>query len=344
MALLTTEITYKGKGNPTSTGDADVFIKPVLATPELASLGIDIRENVVTKEALYKIIPSDKLTKKKIGCGWNPSGNLGELLDEEISVTELAVELEQCAKDFDGTILQTMKNQGVTRNDLTNGTVLQDILVGLAKPIIASDLIRIFLLGDTASASEDYNQIDGIWKKLFAAVAGGKVTRVGTAIADTGMVYNDANKEAALAILNALHFDASYELQAIPETEKLKVVTQSIYNNYMQFLMNNRALESSWVQIQEGGPKFVSHLGVPVVPISFVDRYLKADFAPGGDVTSPHRAWYAAKNNLVLATDLASDFTTIDFWYEKKPQMNYMRVEYKLGAAIAWPELVAVAY
>lgn len=337
MAILTTEVTYGGKNNAEGL-EANLFIKPVLEAPELTSLGIDIREDVVTSEPLYSLTPSDKVTKKKTTCGFTPSGDFGELLEESVSVTELAIEMEQCAKDFDGTILQAMKKRGVERNDLT-GTALEQILIDVANPIIKRDLMRIFLLGDTANASADYNQLDGVWKKIFAGVAGGSIERVAT-LADTAM---DAAGASVSLVLNPLFFNAPEDLQDLEESNKIMVVTKSIYNNYLQYLANNNALESSW-QVLQNGVKALSYFGVPVVPVGLVDRYLRTDFAPAGDIESPHRAWYTAVNNITAATDLKSDFTTIDFWYEKKPQMNYLRVEYKLGAAISSGDLIAVAY
>ncbi|WP_026463666.1 hypothetical protein [Adhaeribacter aquaticus] len=337
MAILTTDVTYGGKANAEGL-EANLFFKPVLETPELTSLGIDIREDVVTSEPLYKMIPADKVTKKKVGCGFNAAGNFGELIDDSVTVTELAVEMEQCAKDFDGTILQAMKKRGVDRNDLT-GTALEQVLVDIGSPIIKRDLLRIALLGDTANASADYNQINGIWKKIFTGVADTSIKRVAT-LADNAMDAAGAAKDLVLA---PLFFDAPDELQELDEASKIMVVTKSVYNNYLQYLASNNQLESSWAVLQNG-LKTLTYFGVPVVPLGLVDRYLKVDFAPAGNIESPHRAWYTAINNITLATDLKSDFTTIDFWYEKKPQMNYLRVEYKLGAAIGLGELMAVAY
>lgn len=335
MAILETDITYGGKNAEDL--KASIIFQPVLNAPELTSLGVDIKEGVISSEPLVRVVPSDKVTKKKETCGFNPSGKVADLLDESVTVKELAIEMEQCAKDFDGTILQVMKKRGVERNDLT-GTALEGVIVDLLNPIIKRDLMRIFLLGDTASTSADYDQIDGLWKKIFAGVAGGDIIRVQT-LADNAM----ATAGAALTTLNNLHFNAPMELQTLPDADKVKVVTQSIYNNYVQSLANNNQLESSWTTLQNGITT-VMHFGVPVVPVGLLDKYLALDFAPLGDIESPHRAYYTAVNNVVAATDLESDFTTVDLWYEKKPQMNYLRVEYKLGAAIASGDLMAVAY
>ncbi|RNI26633.1 hypothetical protein [Rufibacter latericius] len=337
MAILTTNITYGGK-TPTEAPDggnlkAALIFQAILAMASFQSLGYDLREDIQTSEDMYSIIPSDKVTRKKTTCGWNPYGSLGELRDKKITVTELAIEMEQCAKDFDGKILQLVKKKGFDRYDLT-GTQFEEILRELAQPIISRDMNRIISLADTASANADYNQIDGKWKKIYTGVAGGTIKKAADLPA-TGPLADGAARTA----LDAVHFDAPIELQTMAEADKVKVVTRSVYNNYLKSFASNADLESAMTVLQTG-LKTVTHWGVPVVVEDLVDAYVAADFA-GAD---PHRIYYTALNNITVGTDMESDFTEVDFWYEKKEQMNLMRVNYKLGVAFGWDKLFSVAY
>lgn len=337
MAILTTNVTYGGKTPTEAPGGGDLkaslIMEPILEAPAFTALGYDLRDDIQTKETMYEIIPSDKVTKKKTTCGWNPSGQIGELVDRVIEVTEMSVEMEQCAKDFDGKILQLVKKKGFDRNDLT-GTQFEEIMRDLAQPIIARDMSRIIALGDTASVDADYNQFDGKWKKIFEGVADGVIAQT-TAFAQ-GTALTPA---LAVAKLDAVHFDAPIELKTFDETQKIKVVTRSVYDNYMRSFSGNAALESSMVVLQNG-LKTVSHWGIPVIPEDLVDQYVAADFAGA----NPHRIYYTTVNNITVGTDLESDFTMIDFWYEKKEQMNLMRANYKLGVALGFSKLFSVAY
>src|SRR5688572_29232714 len=103
MAILTTAVQFGGK-KATDGLRADLIMKPAVAVPSFANLGYDVREDVQSSEPMYKLIPSDKVTRKATTCGWNPYGNLGNLIDDEISVVKLKIEMEQCAVDFDGKI------------------------------------------------------------------------------------------------------------------------------------------------------------------------------------------------------------------------------------------------
>ncbi|GAB3822152.1 hypothetical protein GCM10028895_25960 [Pontibacter rugosus] len=110
MAFITTEITFKGQGDENFL-DAGTVFKPMLQANALSSLGFDIRTDIVTYKDMYKVVPQRKVTRSKSNCGWNPYGQLAELIDDRIEVKKLGIEMEQCAEDFDGLILQTAKKR-----------------------------------------------------------------------------------------------------------------------------------------------------------------------------------------------------------------------------------------
>lgn len=330
MAILTTDLTYKGQGGDLG---SNIFFEPILNAPELTSFGFDIREDIVSYEDMYLMQTSNKVTKRKTTCGWNPSGSIAELLDKRITVNELSIELEQCAKDFDGKILQTMKKMGVDRNNL-EGTELQRIMVKIIEQVALEDMIRILFLGDTALVDANYNQIDGIWKKVKAAVGNNEIAAKITAPA-AGTV----TPAIAIDLLNDVHYGADVLLKRQAAASKRKYVSREIYDAYEQYLTENKALESSFLAMQNG-VETLSHRGVPVIATDYVDAYMAEDFA----AESPNRVLYTVGENITVGTDQVSDFQTVDFWYEKKPQMNFARVEYKLGVALGWGKLFSVAY
>lgn len=340
MPILTTDITYGGKTPTQAPGGGDLkaslVLDPIFKAPSFAAMGYDLRTDVQTSEEMYKLTASDKVTRAKTACGWNPHGKLGELTDSKISVVELAIEMEECAKDFDGKILQLVKKKGYDRYDLTD-TQFEEIVRELAQPIIDRDMHRILALGDTALADADYNQLNGKWPKIFTGVADGTIQKSAD-LPDAGPLAAGAAKAA----LDAVHFEAPDELMDFEDEEgqsTVKVVTRSIYNNYYQWLANNNQLESS-ATILANGLKTISHMGVPLVVDKLVSKYVKQDFAN----EMPHRIYYTPVNNITAATDTESDFSFVDFWFEKKPQMNNLRVNYKLGLSFAWNGLFSVAY
>jgi hypothetical protein len=337
MAILTTSVTYGGKTPTEAPGGGDLrsslILAPILEAPAFTALGYDLRDDIQTSETMYEITPSDKVTKKKTSCGWNPSGSIAQLIDKKITVEELAIEMEECAKDFDGKILQLVKKKGFNRYDLT-GTQFEEILRELAQPIIARDMNRIISLGDTASIDADYNQLDGKWKKIMAGVAGGSILKTAD-LPDAGALAAGAARTA----LDDVHFNAPIELKTFDQSQKIKVVTRSVYDNYLRSFASNTELESSMVVLQNG-LQTVSHWGVPVVVEDIVDIYVNADLA----AANPHRIYYTTINNITIGTDLESDFSEVDFWYEKKEQANLMRVNYKLGVSLGFGKLFSVAY
>ncbi|GAB3822149.1 hypothetical protein GCM10028895_25950 [Pontibacter rugosus] len=225
------------------------------------------------------------------------------------------------------------------RADLT-GTQLQSVLSTMAQEAAFHDMMRIMFLGDEASADEDYNQTDGIWKRLFTGVANSEVTKVGA-----GLGSDPLPAGAAEGILDGLYYGATPEMQDLDDSEKRFYVTRSIYNNWKQTLTKNKNLESSWAELKNG-IKTLTYLGVPLIPLGFIDQSLRNDFvdAGTGKVINPHRALYAKPENLTIGMDQESDYQTAKFWYQEKEEMNYMRIKYKLGTALGWGEYIAVSY
>ncbi|GAA4362784.1 hypothetical protein GCM10023185_31060 [Hymenobacter saemangeumensis] len=346
-----------------------IVAQPARKVPTLQELGFRVIENIKTETILAGLLAKDKVTVKDTGCGeFVGTGKLAAWTTNSLTVDKLVAQDEDCAETFEGTILQGMLAQGhATDSDLTGTEIEKLVRVylegGVAKltaeqqgvigdlldlalneqvsPVVYRDALRIWMLGDKASASRDYNQTDGLRKKLLTknAVAGSTAANG----MYRGAAINFAALEATPALIDDLLQDlmdnSSDELQDIDEDQKAFYLSKSLYR-----LAKNRAQ----TVIPEDKSKFeydkvtkkVTFDGQEVKQLKLWEQYIKADFAGG---TSPHLALYTVPRNLVWATDLESDMTTAEFKYEAKTRINWWRVLFRLGAGFAYDRLVAFA-
>lgn len=329
MAIINTAVTYSGK-------DAtEIFTKPIVTNPLIQQIGLEIVDDVQSLKKLYFQGNLRKITKKRVGCGWVETGTGTNLFTKNLAVTDLQVQLPQCAAVFDQTIWESLRKKGYDINNL-EGTQLQEMLVDAIEIGAIDDYTRIMWFGDTASADTDYNQLDGFFKVLAAAIAGDGVKSTG-ALADNAMGTNDA----AIAALQAVYFAATPQLKALPNASKVFLVSGSVYENFQQSLIRQGNLESARTALLDGTPT-LTYMGVEIIPMYQWDSTIAADFSPTANPDRPHRIIFAERKNLIVGLDTVSDNTDVMFWYEPKDDMNYARIRYKLGVTYKFPEMIAV--
>lgn len=149
----------------------------------------------------------------------------------------------------------------------------------------------------------------------------------------------------AYSILDGLWVQAPKVLKSIPKTEKVFIVGDVVYDNFIQYLEATSWAEASWRTIQEGLPDMLTFRGIPIINTMW-DYHLDIDFAHavGSLWYYPHRCIYTAVDNLILGIDGANEFNTTDFWYNKDEQENRFRAQFIMGPEYVHNELMAVAY
>lgn len=330
MAVLTDVVEYEGD-------DAGFFLKPVTEDPLITQMGFEIIDDVVNNKYIYLNTEIDKITKKRVGCGWTETGTGATIYRKLINPIDLQVQLEQCADVFDDTVFRKQMKRGVDVNDLT-GTEIEALLLSFVEPVIARDALRIMWLADTALASTNYSMMDGIYKKLAAGVISDDIIDAGALTASSVSTAN------IIATLRAIVDGADRKLRQVPTAQKALYVTENVWNGYKAWMQDNAQLESSKDQTVNG----VSNLffdGIELIKLSFVDEYLAADFVSGSPsaVTDPYRIVYMKKDNIVVVLDTVSRYNEVKFWYLDKEDTNYMRARYMMQVEYKYPELVTIA-
>jgi hypothetical protein len=345
---------------------------PARKVPTLAELGIRVIENIKTSVLVQGLLAKDKVTVRDTGCGaFVPTGTLAKWVTNEISVDKLLAQDEDCAETFEGTILQGMLAAGhATDSDLTGtqiealvrtyleggvaalsgedqgliGDLLDLALNDLVTPTVYRDALRVWMLGDRANASKDYNQTDGIRKKLLAKnpVANSTAANGLYRAANISLAALQADPGKIEDLLDDLTTNCSDELQDIDEDQKAFYLTKSLYQLAKKSAQTLPTLQDPKANAKleyDKGTKRLTYDGLEIKQLKVWEQFLKTDFP----AASPHLALFTLPRNLVWATDLESDMTTAEFKYEARERKNWWRVLFRLGSGFAYDILVAYA-
>jgi hypothetical protein len=299
-----------------------IVTMPARKVPTLQELGIRVIENIKTSVLIQGLLAKNKVTVCDTGCGtFVGTGALTTFNTNAISVDPLLAQDEDCAGRFAGTILQGMLHAGhVTDADLTGTQIEQLVRVyaegGMAKvpvgnqvefghlldlalndtvsPVVYGDALRIWLLGDKANASKDYNQTDGRRKKLLtAAPTAGTTGTTGTyrgAAIDYAALKADPKK--IFAVLEDLVSNCSDELQDVDEGQKAIYLTKSLYRllkfAYAPSETSENSLKSEYGKAQ----RIYSYDGIDIKQLRVWEQFMKLDFptqSPAWPCTRPPR-------------------------------------------------------
>jgi len=144
-------------------------------------------------------------------------------------------------------------------------------------------------------------------------------------------------------IFNALFVGADKVLKSVPANQKVLLVSDLVYENYMTYL-ESLGTERAHLQL-ENGQQLHTYRGIPIMPMGW-DVHLDADFphASGSLYAYPHRVIYTSTDNLVLGMDAMNQFNETKMWYNPDVEENRFRTKLVMGCQYVHNKLVAVAY
>jgi len=168
--------------------------------------------------------------------------------------------------------------------------------------------------------------------------------------ASGGTVNTTANVDAdelasgeAEDMFKALYKGCDKVLKEVPKNEKVFLVSDSVYENYEDYL-ETLGTERSHMLL-ETGQDVLTYRGIPVINVGW-DTHLEADFPhnSGENPGYPHRVIYTQIYNLVLGIDSMSQYTGFKFWYNMDQEQNRFRTKLVMGVNYVFNKLTAVGY
>lgn len=331
MAIIDTVATFEGE-------DAGFFLKPVTENPLITDLGFDVIDGALVDQFIYLNSELDKVTKVYTGCGAKTDTELGANITRKLlSPVKLEIYKTQCADAFDDTVFRKQIPAGVDAGNLTGGQI-KDLLLSFLNPVVTRDALRILLLGDTALADPNYNQINGLFQKLGVGVTSDGIVDAG-AITDSDLTV--ANIQATLQRVRDAR---TRKLRQVPKADQAIWVTDSVFDAWQEFLETNANLESARLKLIDG-QDVTSYHGVKMIPWGLVDEYLEADFSTGSPavITGEHRIVWTMPKNHVMAIDTVAKYNQVIFDYDPRDDINWFKVRYMLDYNYKYPDLITIA-
>lgn len=219
---------------------------------------------------------------------------------------------------------------------------------------------RIAWFGDTAVAQAGaaasglllaadvkfYDQIDGIWKQIFAGVTASDIQRYSitenTAVTKAAQLTLASGR--AVEIFEELWAIADPRLKSDPRAQYL--VNNKIFDNYRKYLQDKG--ENFTIGYTTDGISTLKWNGKNIINMETVwDLDLFADFVDNTTNNAyhlPNRVILTVPDNIPIATLNNNDMENIESWYEQKERQNYMSYGYTLDAKYLEGYMIVVGY
>ena len=298
----------------------------------------------------------------KAGAGCDPTADSGTIPTRQKywNPSEVSMRLVECYTDYKSRFTTWATNNGYKVADLTDTELMQWIVSRVTDGLNEAKLRHIWF-GDTDAANVDddgvvtdgvdvkyLNAIDGIWKQLFAIVTGDNTRKSASIAKNAGNSYanqkfnsTDTTNKVVHGYLQACIDDADLRLSDAPD--KVFYVTKSVFDQYKKELKNYTSIEAAYQLVQDGSRQLMFD-GVPVIPLSFWDRHIKAYFDNGTTTDNPHRILLTTKANLMVGIESEEAINGLDVFYDKVKKNNITDALFTLDAKVSLDYMVQLAY
>ena len=338
-----------------------ILLEPMFRSDDIMR-NYTVYPNVKYKQNLMLAPKLQGITALNTGCSsTNTCDPAGFTIEPKvITVNNVSVKQVQCWDEFKDQFIVESYKAGINMPDLT-GTQLADVILNRVRHGIQSDVVRNMWAGDTSVAAGgatcSYAWADGLWKSLSTenAISGTQlieVTATGTSKANTEAVGGTIATADAVSLLTTIFDGAPAELQQIPASEKRMFVTPNLYNAYYGALTAVAvagAVDYGHSEAQTGvNYARLRFRGVELVPMYEWDTALTAlnpalfncAGVTGGAADIKNGVIYAAKDNLMIGSNVTDPDTQLKMFYDEVSDNMYIRSNFTMGYQFGWNSLV----
>lgn len=354
--------------------DTSVLTPPngaVQSVKELMFLKIFTEENPLSKFVTSHL---DVENGKKLGgvgsigplgrktttiCGGTYGSTLINAVEKEWKIGKWEILEKLCVDDLIETLIQKSLKSGTAIADLTGTDYMDAVIVPAVEQAIVEMMWRMVWLGDSEAKNvEDgglitagvdvalFTTCDGLFKHLAAIVAENPTQRV-TITANTKTTT--AEQMAAINEPGAAKKIIRDMIDAMPAVLKQQEDRGIIITDTLAIALsrdisdNNKGSELQWQSIFEG-VEVAKYEGHNLYRIAMLDQMIQAYNSKGTAIVNPHRAIATTLSNLYMGTSSTQEMAELDVWFEKKEDVNYLKVRDTLGTLVWQDDLVVYGY
>jgi hypothetical protein len=357
------DIALQGALTFAGTNASKYLLEPMFHSDEIMR-NYSIYPNVKYKQFITMAPGLKSITARNSGCATTNAcaTGLGDITMEQkaLEVYQVSVKQEQCWNEFQNLYIAESYKAGLNMPDLT-GTQIADVILNRVRNAIKYDTVRNMWAGDSGATVADcsYQSMGtGLWEALSVGTAiGGTSQMREVAVTDgtpagnlitVGAVIQDGD---ATAVLQDVFNSAPAELQQIASNEKRLFCTPNIYNAWYSALTQvggAGAVDYGHSEAQTGKARLYFR-GVELVPMYEWDTALTAltgaDLPPlftagTAGVQCTQGVIYAAKDNLIIGTNVTDPDNQLKMFYDEVSDNMYVRANFTMGFQYGWDSLV----
>ena len=289
--------------------------------------------NVKNKKKIGFVKKLEKILQKAIGCGFTPKGSTS-VYDRTIEVDPVKVNMQQCIDEFKDTVIeQNFRKTGNMKYDLT-GTELMAVIVQLIQDSLPGEYQRLFWFGDKSSNDPTLNITNGFWSVYAEQL-----------VLSNQSPYIDSNSGAplapgdGLALLKKMYKAQTKPLKGMMATDKRFYVSNSVFEAVEDDYEALGGGDGGRVQTIEGVTKLF-YRGIEIIQDCNWDTTMQDDLGK----PDSHLALLTTPDNLIMATNMQSDLNKVEVWYDRKDELNYIKVNGEFGTNFVHAAFFVIAY
>ena len=355
------DIALKGALTYAGNNASKYLLEPMFHSDEIMR-NYSIYPNVKYKQFITMAPGLKSITARNSGCSeanaCDPAGFTME--QKALEVYQVSVKQTQCWNEFQNLYIAESYKAGLSMPDLT-GTQIADVILDRVRKGIQYDMVRNMWAGDSGAAVADcsYQSMgNGLWESFSTGTAIGGATQMrevavvdGTPAGNLIAVGATIQDGDATAVLQDVFNTAPAELQQIPASEKRLFCTPNIYNAWYSALTQvggAGAVDYGHSEAQAGKAR-IYFRGVELVPMYEWDTALTAltgaDLPPlftaaAAGVQCTQGVIYAAKDNLIIGTNVSDPDNQLKMFYDEATDNMYVRSNFTMGFQYGWDSLV----
>ncbi len=313
-------------------------------------------EGIVAKQQIGIVAPLEKIIRKDLGCGEGLQVKKIGISEKYWDPVDLKIRLAQCYSDFNNTLFTWAQANGISLVNEPIAAATELFILEQLRKAIELDMPRIAWFSDVdadtfanggkltnTSSPLDYDQVDGIWKQIYAGITATKVKNVdiseNNAVSKVLQLTLAANK--TYDTIEALFDKADPRLLSKQGEMPFMIATRGLYNNYMKTLRGKG--NDSAFEVLINGIMVPAFDGVPMFVSDTMTRAIIEDFDNGTTYDNPHRLVLGKKSGLGIGYNSSAFTNEIKGTYSEESERYFMNAKFKMDVKLLQEHLVAVA-
>ena len=317
-----------------------------------------VKTGVVDNKPLVAFNSIGLVGKASEGCGQTFDKINIDGVEKRWSLKEWAINKAICYKEIEDTILDFVRDSGISIEDLTENDYMKDILLPLIEKAMIEMMWRLAWFNDTAAATvseggvitdgtdlEYFTLNDGLFKRIFAIMAAKPAQHVAIEAnaKDTITEQRKAlyTKGVALNIMDSMIAAKSPKLSG-----KNKVsfkMTEAFANALAWDLKQCNSGDLVFTETREG-VKIAKYSGYEVLVVPMWDYLIGQYENKGATLNKPYRVILSSKEDLLVGTGSEDSLAQFKYGYDEKAGDNWFRAKDTIGTLTFEDDLIVAAY